>query len=179
MTDHYYSPSLTTFYAAELRPAYQQANNWPTDLVEVDDETFATYGLHAPPAGMTRGADALGQPAWVPLPPPPPLTLAQQAAAMLAAGIQIVSYGNPNLNGTYPCDAATNNEEAGLLAAIAAGLDLPNGVAVRVDIAGTPHGFVPVDFRNFCQAKLAYVQQLRTIIGSGQGTLPQQPTEIS
>jgi hypothetical protein len=64
---HYYSPSRTTFYAAALEPVYQLANNWPSDLVAIDDQTFEKYGLHSPPQGMKRGADVQGQPIWVSL----------------------------------------------------------------------------------------------------------------
>ena len=176
---HYYSPSQTTFYAADLQAAYQQANNWPADLVAVDDQTFETYGLHPPPEGMTRGADPVtGQPVWVPLPPPPPPTLAQQAAIMLARGIQIVSTANPQLSGVYPCDQTTSNQESGLLAAISAGLQLPMGVAVRVDTSGNPHAFPQPDFLNYCQAKMFFTQQLTTVMGTNQGVLPEQPTWI-
>jgi hypothetical protein len=51
-------------------------------------------------------------------------------------------------------------------------------VAVRVDTSGMPHFFPPQDFKNYCQAKMIFQQQLTTIIGRGSGELPAQPTAI-
>ena len=127
---------------------------------------------------MALGADVTGQPAWVDLPPSPPPTNSQMAAAMLATGIAIVSTGNPSLNGTYPCDALASSQEGSLLAALTAGLEFPNGVVVRVDTSGNPHGFPPTDFKNYCQAKMTFQQQLNTIVGTGSGAFPAQPTTI-
>jgi len=175
---YYYSPSRTAFFASALRDAYELSGTWPGDGVAVTEQTFQTYGLGAPPLGMTRGADITGQPIWVNLPAPPPPTQAQVAATMLATGIEIVSTSNPTLDGTYPCDPRTNSDDGNLLAAISAGLSLPNGVAVRVDTSGGAHAFLPADFKNYCQAKLIFQQQLNTIIGTNQGALPTQPTVI-
>jgi len=49
---------------------------------------------------------------------------------------------------------------------------------VRVDTSGNPHAFLPDDFKNYCQAKLIFQQQLNTVIGTNSGVLPQQPTVI-
>ena len=144
----------------------------------VSDQTFQTYGLGTPPSGKTLGSDVTGQPIWVDLPPAPPPTNSQVAAAMLATGIAIVSTGNPSLNGTYPCDALSSSQEGSLLAALTAGLEFPNGVVVRVDTSGNPHGFPPTDFKNYCQAKMTFQQQLNTIVGTGSGAFPAQPTTI-
>jgi hypothetical protein len=109
----------------------------------------------------------------------PTLNLAQQAAAMLVAGIQIISTATPALNATYPCDPATNNDDGNILSAIAAGLSLPGGIAVRLDVTGVPHAFAVADFKNLCQAKLSFQLTLNTIIGSNAGTLPAQPFDIA
>lgn len=177
MSGHVFSPSRLAFYANELRAAYDIAASWPIDPVDVTDQVWAEY-TGIPPAGMALGADEMGQPAWVPLPEPPPPTQSQLAAMMLARGIEITSNSNPTLNGTYPCDAQSNSDDGNLLAAITAGLELPNGVVVRVDTSGQPHVFMPQDFKNYCQAKLTFQQQLNTVIGLGSGSLPEQPTVI-
>lgn len=97
---------------------------------------------------------------------------------MLAAGIEIVSTGNSTLDGTYPCDSQSNSDDGNLLSAIAAGLSLPNGVAVRIDTSGNPHAFPPDDFKNYCQEKLNFIQTLTTIIGTHGGALPTLPVTI-
>lgn len=175
---YYYSPSRTAFFASVLRAAYDLAGTWPGDAVAVSDQTFQTYGLGAPPAGKMLGADVTGQPVWVDLPTPPSPTTSQIAAAMLATGIEIVSTSNPMLDGTYPCDPRSNSDDGNLLSAITAGLTLPGGFAVRIDTSGNPHPFMPADFKNYCQAKLIFQQQLNTIIGTGSGAFPAQPTVI-
>jgi hypothetical protein len=177
MGAHVFSPSLLAFYAVELRAAYDLSGSWPGDAVDVTDQVWMQY-IGTPPDGMVLGADGLGQPTWVPLPEPPAPTQAQLAAIMLARGIEITSNSNPTLDGTYPCDAQSNSDDGNLLAAITAGLSLPNGVAVRIDTAGRPHAFLPAAFKDYCQAKLTFQQQLNTIIGSGSGVLPAQPTVI-
>lgn len=108
----------------------------------------------------------------------PPETLTEQASAMLMAGIMIVSTGTQALNGTYPCDSASDQRESGILSAISAGLSLPNGVAVVVDTAGNPHVFTPNDFKNYCQAKMEFKQALMTVMGNNTGTLPTLPVTI-
>jgi hypothetical protein len=176
---HVFSPSLLGFYANMLRPSYEAANSWPPDPVEITDDVWAQYAGTTAPPGQTLGADVTGQPIWVDLPPPPPPTLAQQATAMITAGIQIVSTGNPALNGTYSCSALASSQEASLLAALTAGLDMPNGVIVRVDTDGQAHDFTPTEFKDYYQVKMVYQQDLNTIIGTGQGTLPAQPSVIA
>ena len=176
---YWFSPSELAFYADALRAAYESARTWPTDGVPLSDADYQTYGLGPPPDGMMLGADEnSGQPIWVALPEPPAPSQSDLAAAMLKAGIQITSIGTPTLNGTYPCDAASTAEETGLLVALVAGLQWPNGVAVRVDVDGNAHAFPPDDFKNYCQAKLNFQQTLNTIIGNNQGNLPDQPTVI-
>ena len=178
MGGYVFSPSQLAFYANVLRSSYDTAATWPVDAVDISDETWASYALASPPNGMMLGADENGQPTWVPVPPVPPPSQSELADAMLKAGIQIVSTGTPSLDGTYPCDAASTAEETGLLVALVAGLQWPNGVAVRVDVDGNAHAFPPDDFKNYCQAKLDFQQTLNTIIGNNQGNLPDQPTVI-
>lgn len=178
MEAHVFSPTNLAFYATILRDTYDANGSWPADAVEVSSFVWSQY-IGVPPDGKMLGADPQsGQPIWVDLPAPPPPTQAQAAAIMLATGIQIASATNPTLDGTYPCDATSGSQEGSLLAAISAGLTLPNNVAIRVDTSGQPHAFSVDEFKNFCQAKMIFQQQLTTIIGTGSGALPEQPTAI-
>jgi len=179
MGSHVWSPKQMGFYAVLLQERYIATNTWPSDAVEITDQVWAEFAYASPPTGKMLGSDPVtGQPTWIDRPPPPPPTLAQQADAMLAAGIAIISVSNPGLDGTYSCSLAASAEETGLLSAINAGLELPNGVATRVDTSGQPHDFTPEEFKTYCQAKLTYQQALQTISGTNQGTLPTQPTVI-
>lgn len=107
-----------------------------------------------------------------------PPTLADQANAMLAAGIQIVSTGTATLSGTYACDPATLSRVGNLLAAIAAGLSIPGGVIPWADINGAPHSFTPDQFKNLATALLAFEMQLAPIAAGAPGALPTQPVTI-
>ena len=178
MPGHVFSPSLLGFYAVDLKPSFDLNGSWPIDAVEITEEVWAQFAGASSPNGMMLDADENSQPVWVPVPPPPPPSQSELADAMLKAGIQITSISNPTLDGTYPCDAASTAEETGLLVALVAGLQWPNGVAVRVDVDGNAHAFPPDDFKNYCQAKLNFQQTLNTIIGNNQGNLPDQPTVI-
>lgn len=107
-----------------------------------------------------------------------PPTLADQANAMLAAGIQVVSTGTPALSGTYACDSVTLSRAGNLLAAIAAGLAIPGGVIPWADINGAPHVFTPDQFKNFSAALLAFEMQLAPLSAGAPGTLPTLPVTI-
>jgi hypothetical protein len=113
--------------------------------------------------------------------PAPTLTLAQQATAMLNAGMQIVSTGTPALNATFACDPATYQRVGGIVAAIAGGLGLPGGGATFLwpDTTGTPHSFSVVNFSAFAKAMMDFEYTLNAIIGSNSGTLPPQPVPIA
>ena len=61
----YYSARDCGFLFLSERAAYDAAGTWPTDLVEVTAEDWQRYGQAAPPAGMRRGSDEQGRPAWI------------------------------------------------------------------------------------------------------------------
>ncbi len=112
---------------------------------------------------------------------PPAPTLAQQAQAMLAAGMQLISTGTPALNGTYACDAATYQRVGGIIAAIGAGLGLPGGGAAFnwLDVSGNPHSFSAANFSALAKAMMDFEYTLNAIIGANSGTLPTQPVTIA
>lgn len=61
----YYSARDCGFLFLAERPAYDAAGTWPEDAVEVTPDEWAAFGQVAPPAGMRRGSDAQGRPAWI------------------------------------------------------------------------------------------------------------------
>lgn len=66
---HYYSAIKNSFYLDSLKAAYEANNKWPPDAIKVTSEEWETYGKARAPAGMQRGPDENGRPAWVPIPP--------------------------------------------------------------------------------------------------------------
>lgn len=156
----------------DIRATYDgPAANAPAGAVAVTEAILAA--LPFPFTGWKYASGALVAPTT------PSPTLAQQAAAMLATGIEIASTGTPALNATYPCDANTQNQDGNLLAAVNASLTFPGGVVTRLDVTGAPHFFTTTAFKNYCQAKLTFLQTLETIIGSNSGTLPSLPVTIA
>lgn len=106
-------------------------------------------------------------------------TLAEQAGAMLAAGIQIVCTSNSALSGTYGCDMLSISRMGNLLAAIAAGITLPAPVIAWADVNGAPHGFSVAEFKNLASAILNFELQLFPIANGAPGSLPTLPVTIA
>ncbi|WP_272899154.1 DUF4376 domain-containing protein [Halomonas sp. HG01] len=91
----FYSPSQNSFYPSSLRSSYELSGMWPDDAVPVSKAAFEKY-KGAPPAGMTRGADDGGYPAWVEIPPLSLEDLAtRQRAAIAAALADALAAGMP------------------------------------------------------------------------------------
>jgi len=61
----YYSARDCGFLFLSERRAYDAAGTWPDDAVEVTAEHWQEFGQTAPPAGMRRGSDDQGRPAWI------------------------------------------------------------------------------------------------------------------
>jgi hypothetical protein len=103
-------------------------------------------------------------------------TLAQQLAAALAAGCQIVSTGTPALNGTYAADAETLLNLVGVETSLTAGQGFPPGGATTIawfDASGAPHTFTAAAFTNFADAMRDFCFAL------DNATLPTQPATIA
>lgn len=109
-----------------------------------------------------------------------PLTLAQQAAAALAAGCAIVSTGTPALNGTYACDDNAVSYFTAVQTRINAGLGLPLNAATIawVDMAGTAHNLTAAQFTEIARAISDYVYELKMVAITNSGALPAQPVTI-
>lgn len=110
--------------------------------------------------------------------PPPPQPPPHRALEMLETGMQLESKTAPHLNGTYSCAVGSVSIEAGILTAISAGINLPNGVAVVFDTSNNPHEFTPDQFRDYYRVKLAFCQALNIVRQTNTGELPAQPVAI-
>ena len=108
-------------------------------------------------------------------------TLPQQATAMLAAGIAIVSTATPALNATYPVTTAAWQQMTGILSSIAVGLGLPeDGNTVNwPDVTGTPHQFTETNFKNLARAVRDFTYTLSSIQGGAALPLPTLPVTIA
>lgn len=108
--------------------------------------------------------------------------LAQQALAMLAAGVTIVSTATPALNGTY---AVGPNDRSNLTSMYSlidrAGGSFPSGLTALPwpDASGAVHTFAKVaDFLNFETAIGGWVLVLQLMITTGAGELPSATVTI-
>ncbi|MDE1906632.1 MAG: hypothetical protein KGH75_09310, partial [Rhodospirillales bacterium] len=120
-------------------------------------------------------------PGTAPYIPPPTPTLAQQAAAMIAAGLGITSTGTPALNGTYSVDATAQHNIQAVQIYIQANGKFPgsSGTYAWLDKAGAPHAFPTVaEFTAFATAVADFVADLQMIIYTGTGTLPADTATI-
>lgn len=86
----FYSPSKNAFYAPEFQSDYEAAGTWPSDLVEVLEEDYASLqGVLS--GGKTLSSDEDGNPIAIDapvLPPPVPqfVTMRQARLALLQVG---------------------------------------------------------------------------------------------
>jgi hypothetical protein len=172
-----YSPSTGGFYPED------QANT-TGDTVEVTDASYAAL-FAAQAAGQVIVAGPGGQPV-AQAPAAPTLTLAEQAAAMIAAGVTIVSTATPALNGVYACDPTSQAKMGNMYNLImrAGGTSFPGSLAALPwpDISNYPtkaRTFTVVsDFLNFEQAVGDWVLTLNVIMTTGVGTLPSATVTI-
>ena len=66
--NYIYSATTNSFYPLEMKEDYTQADSWPDDAVEVDEQVYIEFsGL--PPEGKIRIAGENGFPAWSEIPP--------------------------------------------------------------------------------------------------------------
>ena len=110
----------------------------------------------------------------------------QQAATVIAAGIQITSTGTPALNGTYGIDADARANISGIVAGLAIGAGFPPADAATLDygdIAGQVHTFTQDQFKNFAKAVRDYMYAidvtLRTLAQGGNAAWPSAQVTIA
>jgi len=117
--------------------------------------------------------------AYTPATPTP--TPAQQAAAAISAGVQVISTNTPALNGTYAIDPASQMKIMATSQYISVNGKFYGGATTYpwLDMSGTAHTFPSVaEFQAFASAVAAYVAALDVIVASDSGTLPAQPVTI-
>lgn len=112
-------------------------------------------------------------------PAQPAQTLAQKAAAALAAGLAVTSTGTPALNATYAVDDRTATNITGILAANANGISVAAQIAEWPDITGTPHNFSWANYANLVSAILTYRAALQPLIAGAPGSLPTASATIA
>lgn len=116
---------------------------------------------------------AAHSPATVPLP--------QQAAAMLNAGLQIMSTATPSLDGTYACDALSQADIVAIETSLNAGKGFPGGATSfnYPDISGALHSFGEADFTDFAAAVRDFVYACKAVISGQSATLPTATASIA
>ncbi|EFT5605165.1 tail fiber assembly protein [Escherichia coli] len=92
--NYIYSATTNSFYPLEMKEDYTQADSWPDDTVEVDEQVYIEFsGL--PPEGKIRIAGENGFPAWSEIPPPTP---EEQIAAAELEKQQLINQANDYMN---------------------------------------------------------------------------------
>jgi len=162
-----------TFYSTDITPASQI----PAAAIPITDAIWQQWVANQ--KGLMWNGSALV--AYTP--PTPALTLAQQAAAMLAAGCQIVSTSNAALSGTYACDEASQGRLNRMYSLISRNAGaFPAGLTSLPwpDAFGGVHVFATAaEFLAFESAIGGFVLALDLIISTNAGTLPSLPITIA
>lgn len=76
-----FSRSKLSFYNPSWKELYESADNWPDDLIEVNDDDWVSF-TSSPPNGKILCADKKGLPCWGDLPEPTQNELTANAQAV-------------------------------------------------------------------------------------------------
>lgn len=146
-----------------------------TDLVEVDDATWAAHFVN--PSGYEVNGSTL-QLAPPPTPPTPPLNV--QAAMMMGGPVTVSCASMPSLDGAYPLDATTQFQITSIASAINAGLGLPSGESTFnwPDAQGNPHAWDETHFVAFSKAVLTFLYACSQVMQGHSTTLPSTTLSI-
>ncbi len=111
----------------------------------------------------------------------PESSLADQALALLSAGLTITSAGTPARSGTYATDAAAQREVTGEVVSLMLNGTFADGETAIdwVDIAGATHNFDVSSFKDLATKIGAFAQPCLRIIRTGAGTLPSAEATIA
>ncbi|STL19566.1 CPS-53 (KpLE1) prophage protein [Escherichia coli] len=117
-----------------MKEDYTQADSWPDDAVEVDEQVYIEFsGL--PPEGKIRIAGENGFPAWSEIPPPTP---EEQIAAAELEKQQLINQANDYMNSKqWPGKAAIGRLKGEELAQYNLWLDYLDALEL-VDTSGAP-----------------------------------------
>lgn len=138
--------------------------------------TDAQWGVIGPGWGVVSGVPAL-----LPASNAPP-TLAQQALAALAAGVQITSTSTPALDGTYAISSSAQAKIQAVSLFIVVNGKFPGGQSTMAwaDAAGAAHTFPnTAAFQAFATAVADYVAALDAVLLGISLELPAQPLVIA
>ena len=132
--NYIYSATTNSFYPLEMKEDYTQADSWPDDAVEVDEQVYIEFsGL--PPKGKIRIAGENGFPAWSEIPPP---THEEQIAAAELKKQQLINQANDYMNSKqWPGKAAIGRLKGEELAQYNLWLDYLDALEV-VDTSSAP-----------------------------------------
>ena len=114
-------------------------------------------------------------------PPIPAPTLAQQAAALIAAGLTVTSTGTPALNGVYACDATAQHNLQAVQTYILTNAKFPGstGTYPWLDTSGAAHIFPSTtEFEAFASRVADFVADCTLIMLTNSGTLPAATANI-
>ena len=108
----------------------------------------------------------------------PPKVAAQAA---LAAGLELVSTGTPELNGTYALDQLSRMDIVSIEIGVKAGQGFPGGGSAfnYPDASGKLHEFNESNFLEFATAMRQYAYSLNAIISGASMELPASPVTIA
>jgi hypothetical protein len=172
-----------TFFSASTGGFYDSRIHaiMPKDAVAITDYLYRGV-LAGQAAGKIIQSDSTGKPVLVPRPLAAPLTVPQQAAAAINAGMALVCTGNAELNGTYDCGAGAQGNVQAVALYIQVNGKFPAG---RTDLpwldkAGAPHVFDSTGrFQAFATAMGDYVTHLQLVASGAEHSLPPQPVTIA
>ena len=113
-------------------------------------------------------------------PPVPQPTIAQQAQALLNAGLQIVSASTPSLDATYACDSQTTAYINAEITSILLDNTFADGSSTIdwPDVQGDLHNFSVDEFKSFAKAIGNFVSLCRACIIGSSTTLPSNSAKI-
>ena len=105
----------------------------------------------------------------------------QAAQAALAAGLEIVSTGTPELNGTYALDQLSRMDIVSIEIGVKAGQGFPGGGSAfnYPDASGKLHEFNESNFCEFATAVRQYSYALNAVIAGTSMGLPESPVTIA
>lgn len=108
-------------------------------------------------------------------------TLAEQAAALLAAGLTISSTSTPALDGTYATDSVSQQHIQAEIIAILTNNTFAEGTSsiAWLDAAGASHTFTVAQFKAFATAVAAFVSGCLWCMNGQSTTLPSASAMIA
>ena len=139
---------------------YTPDGTLPTGAVACTAAQAAAFGQ------MTLAGGAIVQGAA------PTPSLAQQALALMSAGLTITSTGTPSISAVYPVTPAAQVKYASLQSVVAATGAFPGGATTQpiLDAAGNFHSVTPAQFTEIALAVAAFATPLQLILDGHTGT---------